>query len=323
MKRLMGYAATLIVAAVSLSATAQEFPGKPVRIVVPYPPGGGVDTLARPLAERLSQRWSQPVVVENKPGAATIIGTEFVVKATPDGLTLLLTSDSTITSNPHIFPKLAYDPVKDLVAVTQLIDVPQMVVAHPSAKADSLKTLIELARAKPGSLNYGSYGSGSQPHLFFEGLKAKAGVSLTQVPYKGLGPALTATLAGEVEFTMAGPAVTRGHIQAGKLKPIATARRERQPLFPNVPTLGELGFGDLDPQAWFGLLAPAGTPAVVVRKIRDDIAAIFSDPDYREKQLVQRGFDPVVSTPEDFAKFIQTDMQSKARMIKISGAKAE
>ncbi|MEO7402867.1 MAG: tripartite tricarboxylate transporter substrate binding protein [Burkholderiales bacterium] len=306
-----------------LAAFAQDFPTKNVRIVVPYPPGGGVDNIARPIAERLAQRWGQPVVVENKPGAATIIGTEFVAKAAPDGLTLLVTSDSTITSNPHIYPKLAYDPVKDLAAITQLASLPQMAVAHPSVAAKTLRELVELVRAKPGSLNYGSYGSGSQPHLLYEALKAQTGIDLVQVPYKGIAPAVTATLAGEVQLTMAGASVARGHIQAGKLKPLAIARQERLPILPEVPTLAEAGFPDIDPQSWFGLFATGGTSREIVRKIRDDVAAIVSDPEFRERHMIQRGLDPVLSTPEEFVRFIQADMKQKARLIKISGAKAE
>lgn len=304
-------------------AIAQDFPAKPVRIVVPYPPGGGVDGLARPIAERLSLRWGQAVLVDNKPGAATLIGAEFVAKAAPDGATLLLTSESTITSNPHIYPSLPYDPIKDLAPVTQLIGLPQMVVAHPSVAATSLKELIELARARPGALNYGSYGSGSQPHLLFEGLRSKTGISLTQIPYKGIAPAVAAVLAGEVQLTTAAASVSRGHIQAGKLRALAIARGERLALMPDVPTLAESGFAEIDPQSWFGLFATAGTPPAVIRKIRDDVAALFDDAEFRERHINQRGFDAVLSAPEAFARFIQADLQQKARLIRISGAKAE
>jgi tripartite-type tricarboxylate transporter receptor subunit TctC len=305
-----------------LDALAQAYPTRPVRIVVPYPPGGGVDGIARPIAERLSQKWGQPVIVDNKPGAATIIGAEFVAKAAPDGYTLLLTSDSTITSNPHIYPKLPYDPVKDLAPVTQLIVLPQMVVAHPSLMASSLRELVALAKSNPG-ISYGSFGSGSQPHLLFEGLKRETGIELLHVPYKGIAPAVTATLAGEVQLTMAGASVSRGHIQAGKLKPLAIARSERLPLMPEVPTLKEAGFADIDPQSWFGLFATGGTPPEIVAQIQREVAAMFAEPEFREKHMLGRGFDPVLSTPADFARFIQADMAQKARLVKISGAKPE
>jgi tripartite-type tricarboxylate transporter receptor subunit TctC len=313
----------IVAAALPANVSAQAWPAKPVRIVVPYPPGGGVDGIARPIAERLAQKWGQPVLVENKAGAATIIGAEFVAKSAPDGYTLLLTSESTITSNPHIYPKLSYDPVRELAPVTQLISLPQMVVAHPSVSANSLKELVDMARQRPDSLNYGSYGSGSQPHLLFEGLKAQTGVRITQVPYKGIAPAVTAALAGEVQLTMAGASVSRGHIQAGKLKPLAIARPARLPLLPDVPTLREAGFGDIDPQSWFGLFATGGSPAEVVDRIYRDVAEAFADPAFRERHMLSRGFDPVLSSPEEFARFIQADLLQKARLIKVSGAKAE
>ena len=305
------------------AAFAQAWPSKPVKIVVPYPPGGGVDGLARPIAERLTQRWSQPVVVENKAGAATIIGAELVAKAPADGYTLLLTSESTITSNPHIYPKLPYDAVRELAPVTQLIGLPQMVVAHPSLPASSLRELVELAKAKPNTVNYGSYGSGSQPHLLFESLKAQTGAALTHVLYTGIAAAVTAVVAGEVQLTMAAASLARGQIQAGKMKAIAIARASRQSIMPDVPTLREAGFPDIDPQSWFGLFATGGTPRDIVQKIQTDVAALFADAEFRERHMLQRGFDPVLSTPEDFAKFIQADMQVKARLIKVSGAKAE
>ena len=189
--------ACLIAQGLNAPVYAQEFPARTVRIVVPYPPGGGVDGLARPLAERLSRLWNQPVLVENRAGAATMIGGDAVAKAAPDGHTLLLTSDSSITSNPHLYPKMPFDPMRDLAPVTQLIDLHQMVVAHPSVTANTLQELVALARAKPGALNYGSYGGGSQPHLLFEALKAQTGVQLAHIPYKGIAPALTAAIAGD------------------------------------------------------------------------------------------------------------------------------
>jgi tripartite-type tricarboxylate transporter receptor subunit TctC len=291
--------------------------------VVPYPPGGGVDGMARPLADQLTKRWGQPVIVENKAGAATIIGADFVAKSAPDAYTLLLTSESTITSNPHIYPNLPYDPIKDLAPVTQLIGLPQMVVAHPPVSANSLEELVALAKANPRRLNYGSYGSGSQPHLLFEGLNAQAGTSLTHVPYKGIAPALQAVLAGEVQLTTAGASVARGHILAGKLKPLAIARQARLSLMPSVPTLREAGFPDIDPQSWFGLFTTGGSPREAIDRIYAEVAAVFAEPEFRERHMLQRGFDPVLSTPDEFARFIQADLQSKARLIRISGAKAE
>ncbi|WP_427307003.1 Bug family tripartite tricarboxylate transporter substrate binding protein [Cupriavidus sp. H39] len=305
-------------------AGAQSYPTQNVRIVVPYAPGGGIDAMARVLAERLQQKWGKPVIVENKPGASTIIGAVAVTKAPPDGHTLLLTSEATITSNPFLFDKLPYDPTRELIPISQLVSLPQMVVANPSVAASNLNELVALARARPDLLSYASYGSGSLPHLFFEGVKARRGVKMTQIPYKGITPAVTAVLSGEVQLTLAGVPAAQGYLRAGKLKALAIARRERLPELPEVPTLAEAGFGDIDPhESWFGLFATGRTPASVVRTIAQDVAAVTADATFRERYVTARGFDPVFSTPEAFARSIQADRRQKEKLIRLTGAKAE
>ena len=313
----------LVACMLAVPVAAQEFPARSVRVIVPYPPGGGVDGLARPLAERLSRLWNQPVLIENKAGAATMIGGDAVAKSAPDGHMLLLTSDSSITSNPHLYQKMPFDPIRDLAPVTQLIDLHQMVVAHPSVAANTLQELVALARAKPGALNYGSYGGGSQPHLLFEALKAQTGVQLAHRPSHGIAPALPAAIAGEVQLTLGGAATTRGHFQSGRLKPLAIARQERLALYPDVPTLREAGFPDIDPRPWFGVFAPAATPRTVVEKIRRDIAGVLSEPEFREREITGKGYTGVGSTPEEFAAFVRSDLDYKGRLIRVSGAKAD
>jgi tripartite-type tricarboxylate transporter receptor subunit TctC len=316
----------IVCAALLMQATAvaaQDYPGKLVRVVVPYPPGGGVDGMARPVADRLTRLWHQPVIVENRPGAGTMVGADAVAKAPADGYTLLFTSDSTITSNPYLYDKSPLDPIKDLAPITQLIDLHQMVVVHPSVPVDSLQALVAYAKAKPDTLNYGSYGSGSQPHLLFEALKAETGIKIAHVPYKGIAPALTATIAGEVQMTLGGAATTGEHFAAGKLKPLAIARQSRLDLYPNVPTLREAGFADVDPKPWYGLFAPAGTPRAVVDKIQKDVTAVLADPEFRAREVVGKGYTGVASTPDAFAAFIRSDLEYKGRLIRISGAKAE
>jgi len=303
-------------------SSAQDFPDRLVRIVVPYPAGGGVDGMARALGEGLSQIWKQPVIVENKPGASTMIGGEFVARAPADGYTLFLTSDSSITSNPFLFPNAKFDPVKDLAPISQLIELNQLVVLHPSVAANSLKELVALSKEKKGALNYGSYGVGSQPHLLFEMLRAQAGAEIMQIPYRGIAPAITAALAGDVQMTLGGWSVTAGHIQSGKLKAIAISKKERQKELPDVPTLREAGFPDIDPQSWFGLFATGGTPKPVIEKIQKDVATVFAQPEF-QKRLQTLAFEPVVSTPADFAKFIAEDLAYKGRLIATTGIKAE
>ena len=321
--KLSSYLLSLLLLACALPVQAQAFPTKPIRMVVPYPPGGGVDTLARPLAERLGKAWGVAVVVDNKPGAGTIIGADAVAKAEPDGHTLLFTSDSTVTSNPHLYARMPFDPIKDLAPVTQLIDLHQMVLVHSSVDAASFQDLIALARKRPGALNYGSYGSGSQPNLLFEALKAREKLSMTHVPYKGLAPALAATLAGEVQMTLASAAVARGHIAAGKLKALAIGRPQRLADYPQVPTLKELGYEEIEPQSWFGLFATAGSPPPVLERIQRDVAAVLADAAFREREIISRGNSAVGSTPAEFAALIARDLKAKAHLIKVSGAKAE
>ena len=302
-------------------AQAQDFPDRLVRIVVPYPAGGGVDAMARALGDGLSQIWKQTVLIENKPGASTMIGGETVARAPADGYTLLLTSDSSITSNPFLFPKAKFDPVKDLAPITQLIELNQLVVVHPSVAANSLKELVALSKEKKGTLNYGSYGVGSQPHLLFEMLRAQAGAEIMQIPYRGIAPAITATIAGDVQMTLGGLSVTAGHIAGRQAEGRSRSpKKERQKELPDVPTLREAGFPDIDPQSWFGLFATAGTPKPVIDKIQKDVATVFAQPEF-QKRLQTLAFEPVVSNPEAFAKFIAEDLAYKKRLIDTTGIK--
>ena len=321
--RRVGASLLLTLAMEPTSSSAQNFPDRLVRIVVPYPAGGGVDGMARALGDSLSKIWKQPVIIENKPGASTMIGGEFVARAPADGYILFLTSDSSITSNPFLFPNAKFNPVKDFAPITQLIELNQLVVLHPSVPANSLKELVTLSKAKKGTLNYGSYGLGSQPHLLFEMLRAQAGADIMQIPYRGIAPAITATLAGDVQMTLGGWSVTAGHIKAGKLKPIAISKTKRQKELPDVPTLQEAGFPDIDPQSWFGLFAPSGTPKkAVVEKIQRDVGAVFAEPEFQGR-LKTLAFEPVVSTPDAFAKFIADDLFYKQKLISTTGIKAE
>jgi tripartite-type tricarboxylate transporter receptor subunit TctC len=302
---------------------AQTYPARPVHIVTPYPPGGGGDLLARVFGDRLSRTWGQPVVVDNRPGAATLIGTELVAKAAPDGYTLLVTSDSSITSNPHLYPKLTFDPLRDLAPITQLIGSNMVMVVHPSVPVRTIADLVALAKSKPGALNYGSFGGGSQPNLTFEALKTETGISITHVPYKGLGPAMTAVLAGEVQMTMTSAAIAVGQIASGKLKALAITRADRSPLMPDLPTLKDAGYPGIDPRSWFGLWATGGTPAPIVAKIQRDVEQLIADPEFREREIVRRGYSPGGQSPEEFAAFIREDYEFKGRMIKASGIKAD
>jgi tripartite-type tricarboxylate transporter receptor subunit TctC len=302
--------------------TPQAFPTRPVKIVVAYPPGGGIDVIARQLAERLTATWGQPVVVENKPGASTNLAAELVARAPADGHTILLTSDSTFSINPHLFTKLPYSE-KDFIPVTQLILLQQVMLANPSLPVKDVTELVALARAKPGTLNYGSYGTGSQPHLAGEMLKYKANIDMVHVPYKGLTLSIPATIAGEIQLTFSGIASARPQVESGRLKALAIGGPKRSPLMPDVPTFAEQGYPEVETHAWFGLFVPAGTPKAAVDRIFRDVAAILNDPAYLDKEITQKGYDLVASSPEAFAAFIVRDREARGQAVKISGAKLD
>jgi tripartite-type tricarboxylate transporter receptor subunit TctC len=305
------------------SVSLGAYPTKPVRIVVAYPAGGGIDVMARQIAEKLSGAWGQPVVVENKPGANTIVAADAVAKAAADGHTILMTTDATFSINPHLYAKLPFDTQRDFIPVTMLVLLQQMLVAHPSLQANTLDELVKLAKQSPGKINYASYGSGSQPHLAGEMLKHKAGIDLVHVPYKGISLAVPAVIAGEVQLTFSGIATGMGPVKAGRIKALAIGGRSRSPLLPQVPTFTELGYPEVETHAWFGFFLPAGSPKEAVTKIHQDTVKIIEDPGFRQKQLVERGYEPVGSSPEEFSSYIRKDSESRARAVKISGARAE
>jgi tripartite-type tricarboxylate transporter receptor subunit TctC len=300
---------------------AHAWPTKPVRLLVAYPPGGGIDVLARQLGDKLAAGWGQPVLVENRPGANTIIAADAVAKS--DHHTILMTTDATFSINPHLYAKLPYDAQRDFVPVTMLVLLHQLLVAHPSLPANTLEELIKLAKAKPGSINYASYGSGSQPHLAGEMLKNKAGIELVHVPYKGISLAVPAVIAGEVQLTFAGIATSMPQLKAGRIKALATGGDKRSPLLPQVPTFAELGYPEVETHAWFGLFLPAGAPKEAVTKIYADAKRILEEPDFRQKELVAKGYEVVGSSPDEFVNYLKRDGESRARAVRISGAKAE
>jgi tripartite-type tricarboxylate transporter receptor subunit TctC len=321
--RILSLAVAVTFSALMGSAVAQTYPSGTVRLVVPYPPGGGVDGLARPLAERLSALWGKPVIVENRAGAATIIGSDFVAKSKPDGLTLLFTTDSSITSNPHLFASLPFDPMKDLVPVTQLIDLYQMIVVNPAVKANTMKEFVALAKTSSKPMAYGSFGAGSQPNLLFEALKQQSGIDLTHVPYKGIAPSIQATVANEVQATLGSPAVAGPQMKGGKMKALAIAAQKRSPLHPEVPTLSEAGFTEISLRSWFGILAPKGTPSDIIEKISKDVTQVMSNPEFDSVQVTGRGFSLVASTPAEFAAMIADDYKQKGQIIKAAGIKVD
>ena len=316
---------TALLALTSFLAGAQpaSFATRPVRIVVPYPPGGGIDVLARALGPELSAVWGQPVVVENVAGAGGILGTEKVAAAAGDGHTLLMGVNPVVVGNRFLFRSLPYDPDRSLAPVVMIVQSGQMAVAHPSLPAGTMKELVELARKSPGKLAYSSYGNGSQPHLFFETIAKREGVEFLHVPYKGIAPAATAVIAGEVMLTIASPGQLGTMVKAGKLKALAIGASTRSREFPAVPTTAEAGFPYAHSSIWFGMFAPAATPPALVERIYRDVAAIARRPDFADKQVTSRGFEVVGAGPGEFAAAIKAEVATTGEMIKAAGVKPE
>ena len=302
---------------------AQTWPQRPVRLVVPLPPGSGSDLLARGLAQRLTALWGQPVVVDNRPGGNMIIATDAVAKSAADGYTLLFGVDTSFTVNPHLYAKLPYDAVKDFQPVTHLTSFGVMLVANPSLPANNLAELVALAKKQPGKVSYASIGSGTQMHLLSAMLENKAGVQLLHVPYKGIPQMSLAVLTGEVNMTWVGVFTARPQVQSGKLKALAYSGPSRSSLMPDVPTAIEQGYPDVEMSVWYGVLAPAGTRRAIVERVHADVVKVMADPEFRDKEMLAKGYEPSGLGPEQFAALMAKESQQRAVMVKLSGAKAD
>jgi tripartite-type tricarboxylate transporter receptor subunit TctC len=308
--------------ATPIAANAQVYPAKPVRLIVPFAPGGGNDVIARLLGQKLSETWKQQVVVENRPGAGGNIGAELVAKAPPDGYTLLLGHTGVFAINPSLYPKLSYDSQKDFSPVSLLATAPLVLVVHPNVPANSLRELIALAKAQPGKLNYASSGSGTGAHLSGELLRSMAKVDLTHVPYKGTAPAMTDLMGGQVQMMFSVLPAVLPHIRSGKLKAIAVTGKQQTSLLPGVPTMAESGVPGYVSTLSYGVLAPAKTPDAVVKEINGQVAKVLATPEFRER-LAFEGAEPLGGSPADFAAVIKAETEKWAKVVKDSGAKAE
>lgn len=302
-------------------ALAQNYPSKPVRVIVPTAPGGGVDILARVLGQKLSEQLGVQFVVDNRPGAAGNIGNGLAAKAAPDGYTVLM-APSAIAMGATLYSHITYDVVKDFAPISQLASTPYFIVLHPSVPANDVRQLIALAKAHPGQLTYASAGAGSASHLAGELLKRMAGVDIVHVPYKGIGPAMTDVLAGHVSFIIAGLAPAKPQVEAGKLKIIAVADAKRSSLMPKVATVAESGLPGYAVENWIGMFAPAGTPAAIVRKLNNETLKALNGAGTRQ-QLAAQGLEPIGSSPEEFARTIKTEVEKWARFIKETGIRSD
>jgi tripartite-type tricarboxylate transporter receptor subunit TctC len=306
-----------------LAARAQaDYPARPIRIVVPFSPGGAVDGPMRAIAEQLGKRLKQQVIIENKPGAGATIGSESVAKAAPDGYTLLLASQTNAISATLYAGRLGFNPIDDLAGISLLGREPGVLVVHPSMPAKNVAELVALAKAKPGELNYASSGNGSGQHLFMAMFASMAGITLTHVPYKGSGQAVTDLLAGTVPMAVPGTAAMVKHIKAGKLRPLATTGVARAAQLPEVPTLAESGFNGYSAYVWMGLLAPKGTPRAIIDKLQADLKAAMATPEVTA-YMAEAGIETVASTPAEMDAYFREERDRWARIVKETGAKID
>ena len=306
----------------SSGAWAQNFPSiKPIRIVVPYVPGGPVDVTARIMAERMEAHLGQRVLVENKAGGNATIGTEFVARAAPDGYTLLMAAPAH-TANPSLIKSITFDTAKDFAPIAMVMDQPMLIAVHASVPANNVKELVALVKANPSKFNYGTSGAGGPQHLMGELFKAATGTQIMHVPYKGAAPAAAALLAGDTQVAFSTPTNILPHVKSGKLRALASSTARRSPFSPELPTLAESGVAGFEYSSWTGLLAPAATPRDVVQKINDAVMKALAEKETRDK-MFQNGIQPVGSSPEEFARFIALDLARSAKIIRESGIQPE
>jgi len=299
----------------------QLYPNRPVQIIVPFTPGTGMDILARTVGQKLSERWGQPVVVDNRPGASGNIGTDMVVKAAPDGYTLLITAN-TLVMTVSLYRNVPYDPIKDLAPVEKMATGTMAITFNPAVPARSLTEFVAYAKANPGKLAYGSPGIGTPQHLATELLKSTAGIDMLHVPYKGSAGAITGLLSGDVAMMCNALHAVLPQVKAGKILAIAVGGPKRSHVAPEIPTFAESGYPDFDVDFWYGVLAPAATPREIIAKLNQDITQVLNAPEMRET-LSNQGLEPVTGTPEQFAELIRTDLARWANVIKTAGVTAE
>jgi tripartite-type tricarboxylate transporter receptor subunit TctC len=314
----------LLLACALLAGHAQaqdSYPSRPLRFILPFPPGGGTDILGRLLADRLSTSLGQPVVTENRGGAGGNVGAEAAARAAPDGYTIVLVAPS-LAISPTLYSKLNYDPVRDFAPIGLVASFPNVMITHPSVPAQNLQEFIALAKSKPGGMNFGSGGSGTSNHLAGELLNLATGIKLIHVPYKGVNLAMNGVLANEVHLVFIGVPVPAPHIKAGKLRALAVLARERSPLLPEVPTADEAGLPNFDVTTWYGIMAPAGTPRPIITRLNAEFVKIMHAPDLKER-LAAMGTDVMTSTPEEFAVYLKREIAKWGDVIRNANLRAD
>lgn len=321
MKAWQFYCVGMLTWGLCVVAVAQTYPSKPVRFIVPFAPGGGNDLIARIIGQKLTERWGQPVVVDNRPGAGGNIAAETTARSAPDGYTVFQFNVANAIA-VSLYKKLSYDPVKDFEAVTQLASSPFILVTHSSVKVKTVQELVALAKAQPGKLNYGSSGNGGSGHLTMELFKTMTGTHFVHIPYGGAGPALSDLVGGQVQLMFTVPATAFVHVRSGRLHALGVSSLARIELAPNIPTISESGAAGFESTAWYGVVVPAHTPRAIVSRLNADIVAVLHQPEI-EARMTKQGVELVGSTPAQFAEFIKTQIVKWGRVVRVSAARVD
>ncbi len=322
MKKIIHITIAVLLAASASWSIAQSFPSKPVRMVIHFPPGGPTDFVGRALAQKLSEGWKQQIIVENRPGAGGVIGIETVLRAAPDGHTLLFGTSGSLALAPALNPKLPYNVFTDLAPITLAVINPQILVVHPSLPVHTVRDLIKLAKSKPGQINYASVGPGSPNHMGMELLKSMAGIDMLHIPYKGTAPAVTDLISGQVSLLFNSMPSVLPHVKSGRLRGIAVGSEKRSPAAPDIPTVAEAGLKGFQYVTWYALLAPVATPKDVIAKINADSVKILSQPDMVER-FASQGAEPAPGTPEALAQFMRAEHEGWKKVIKTANIKLD
>ena len=312
--------AVAVLAAFSATAYAQSYPSKPIRMVVPFAAGGPTDVYARSVGQELSRILGQPVIVDNKPGAGGNLGADFVAKSAPDGYNIVLGAVGAFAVNMTLYPKMPYDVLRDFAPVSLIAIVPMMLVVNPALPVKTPRDLVELAKARPGQLTYGSAGNGTSVHMSTEMFKALTGIDMVHVPYKGVAPAMTDLIGGQLQLMFSDATSAIPHAKSGKVRPVAVTKRIE--VMPEIPTFAELGYAGYDPTVWYGVFAPAGTPRDIVVKLNGAIAKALQAPEVRER-LISQGANPVSNSPEEFTAFVRDEIARWGKVVKASGARVD
>jgi tripartite-type tricarboxylate transporter receptor subunit TctC len=308
--------------ALALDAAAQGYPAKPIRLIVPFPPGGSADILARAIGQKAGEGLGQTLVVENRPGAGTAIGAEALARSAPDGYAVMIGTVSSHAINPALNPKLPFDPVKDFTAVSLVATIPFAMIVHPSVQAKNVQEFVALARAKPGSLNYSSAGNGTSNHLAGELFKSMAGIDIVHIPYKGSAPALNDLVAGQVALMFDLVLTAAPHVKSGAARGLAVTGAQRSSVLAELPTVAESGLPGYEVSAWFGIFAPAGVPEPVVQRLNAELVKALRDSDLRQR-LASQGAEPLTSTPAEFAAYLRSEIDKWGKVVKAAGMKVD